>query len=224
MTRYESAANSDDNREAGAVKQSRDPAMTQARILRAAKAEFAKAGFGGARVESIALRAKANKRLIYHYFKSKENLFLAVLEDAYVDIRTAEKRLELDHLPPKDAIIALLTHTWNYYLKHPEFIALVNSENLHRARHVKKSALFAELHQDFVGMLKRILDRGVAEGTFRAGIDPVQLHITMAAVGYYYLTNQYTGRVIYGFDFADKAALDARLAFNIDSILRILAP
>ncbi len=198
--------------------------MTQARILRAAKAEFAKEGFGGARVESIALRAKANKRLIYHYFESKEKLFLAVLEDAWLDIRTAEKRLELDHLPPREAIITLMTHTWNYYLKHPEFLALANNENLHRARHVKKSAIFSELHQDFVGMLKRILDRGVEEGSFRPGIDPVQLHISMAAVGYYYLTNQYTGRVIYGFDFSDKTALDARLSFNIDSIMRILAP
>src|ERR1700733_1289440 len=62
-----------------AVRQ-RDPDGTKARILEAAKREFAKLGFGGARVDSIAARAKANKRMIYHYFSSKEELFTAVVE------------------------------------------------------------------------------------------------------------------------------------------------
>jgi AcrR family transcriptional regulator len=116
----------------------RDPEVTRARILEAAKKEFAKLGLAGARVEAIATRAKANKRMIYHYFGSKEELFQAVLEDAYADIRSAELKLNLDHLSPEDAIVALTTHTWNYYLKNPEFMTLVNSENLHKARHVKK--------------------------------------------------------------------------------------
>jgi AcrR family transcriptional regulator len=186
--------------------------------------EFAKLGLAGARVEAIATRSKANKRMIYHYFGSKEELFVAVLEDAYADIRMAELKLNLDHLSPEEAIVALTTHTWNYYLKHPEFMTLVNSENLHKARHVKKSERFKELHHDFISMLQRILDRGVEAGVFRSGVDVRQLHITMAAVGYYYLTNRYTSGLIFDFDFMGKDALKARLDFNIETVLRLLRP
>jgi AcrR family transcriptional regulator len=202
----------------------RDPEVTRARILEAAKMEFAKLGLAGARVEAIATRSKANKRMIYHYFGSKEELFVAVLEDAYADIRMAELKLNLDHLSPEEAIVALTTHTWNYYLKHPEFMTLVNSENLHKARHVKKSERFKELHHDFISMLQRILDRGVEAGVFRSGVDVRQLHITMAAVGYYYLTNRYTSGLIFDFDFMGKDALKARLDFNIETVLRLLRP
>ncbi|WP_321800019.1 TetR/AcrR family transcriptional regulator [Caballeronia sp. J97] len=200
----------------------RDPEVTRARILDAAKKEFAKLGLDGARVEAIAARAKSNKRMIYHYFGSKENLFLEVLEEVYADIRSAEQKLDLDHLSPEDAIAALVTHTWNHYLRHPEFLNLVSNENLHKARHVKKSARFMELHQGFTSMLQRILDRGVASGAFRSGIDPRQLHITMAGISYYYLTNRFTSGLIFDFDFMDKAALDSRLAFNIDTVLRTI--
>ena len=202
----------------------RDPEVTRARILEAAKAEFAKLGLAGARVEAIATRSKANKRMIYHYFGSKEELFVAVLEDAYADIRTAELKLNLDHLSPEDAIVALATHTWNYYLKNPEFMTLVNSENLHKARHLKKSERFRELHHDFISMLQRILDRGVEAGVFRSGVDARQLHITMAAIGYYYLTNRHTSGLIFDIDFMSKDALKARLDFNIETILRLLRP
>jgi AcrR family transcriptional regulator len=200
----------------------RDPEVTRARILEAATKEFAKLGLAGARVEAIATRAKSNKRMIYHYFGSKEQLFLAVLEEVYADIRSAELKLDLDHLSPDDAIVALVTHTWNYYLRNPEFMNLVSNENLHKARHVKKSARFKELHHGFISMLQRILDRGVEAGVFRHGVDPKQLHITMAAVGYYYLTNRFTSGLIFDIDFMSKDALDARLAFNIETVLRMV--
>jgi AcrR family transcriptional regulator len=202
----------------------RDPEVTKARILEAAKKEFAKLGLAGARVEAISTRAKANKRMIYHYFGSKEQLFQAVLEDVYADIRMAELKLHLDHLTPEEAIAALVAHTWNYYLKNPEFMTLVNSENLHKARHVKRSARFKELHHGFISMLERILDRGVEAGVFRSGVDARQLHITMAAIGYYYLTNRYTSGVIFDFDFMEPGALKKRLEFNTETILRLLRP
>jgi AcrR family transcriptional regulator len=206
------------------TKRSRDPAQTQAKILAAAKAEFATLGLGGTKIDTIAEKAGVNKRMIYEYFESKDQLFQRVLEDAWTDIRTAEAGLELDHLPPLEAIKALMTFTWEYYLEHPEFIALVNSENLHRARHVKESAVFHELHRGFIDMLQRILERGVASGDFRSGIDARQLHLTLAALGYYYLTNRFTGAVIFGFDFMTKEALQARLDFNIETIQSLLKP
>ena len=200
----------------------RDAEGTKARILDAAKKEFARSGLGGARVDVIADKAHANKRMIYHYFGSKEGLFQTVLEHAYLAIRTAEQRLNLDHLDPTQALEKLIRFTWDYYLKNPEFITLVNSENLHRARHLKKSEVIKVVSRKFVAMVGGILDRGVAAGAFRPGIDPVQLNITIAAIGYYYLTNRYTGAIVFERDLMAKDALDQRLAFNIETILRLV--
>ena len=211
-------------KENGPRPRKRDPERTRARILKAAKAEFARYGLGGARVDRVATRAKANKRMIYHYFGSKEDLFRAVVEDAYLQIRTAEKRLQLDELEPEDAIRELIIFTWDYYLKHPEFLTLVNSENLHRGRHLKGSARIREVHADYVNMVGGILKRGERKGVFRRGVDPVQFNITVAAIGYYYLTNRFTGSVIYDRDLMEPKALEARLAFNIDTIMRLLKP
>ena len=163
----------------------RDAEATKKRILSSAKKAFAKKGLGGARVDEIAEKASANKRMIYHYFGNKEALFLRTLEDAYLDIRLAEQKLELDTLAPADALDKLVCFTWNYYVANPEFITLVNSENLHRAKHLKQSKIISEIHQKFISMVGKLLDRGVSEGVFRNDIDPVQLNITIAAIGYY---------------------------------------
>jgi len=200
----------------------RDAEATQKRILAAAKQEFAKKGLGGARVDDIAARAKANKRMIYHYFDSKESLFQRVLEDAYVDIRTAEQKLELDHLDPKDALERLVRFTWKYYLDNPEFLTMVNSENLHKARHLKKSKVVQDISRRLVTMVDTLLERGVNQGLFREGVDPVQLNITIAAIGYYYFTNRFTGSIIYERDLMSREALDTRLQFNIDTIMRLV--
>ena len=201
----------------------RDADATKARILAAAKSEFARLGLGGARVDEIADKAGANKRMIYHYFGSKEDLFQVVLEEAYLDIRRAEQELDLDHLAPRDALEALIRFTWDYYLDNPEFITLVNSANLHRGRHLEGSERLRTASRRFVTMVQDILDRGVAGGIFRAGIDPVQLNITIAAIGYYYLTNRFTGGILFERDFMAKKALDQRVAFNIDTVMRLVA-
>ena len=200
----------------------RDAEQTRKRILEAATVEFARKGLGGARVDEIAARSKANKRMIYHYFGSKEQLFTAVLESAYLGIRSAEQTLHLDELAPEEAISTLVRFTWNYYLAHPEFLTLVNSENLHRAKHLKSSEAIRRTSGQLVAMVKRILDRGVEAGIFRAGVDPVQLNITIAAIGYYYLTNRFTGSIVYERDFMAPDNLEARLAFNLATILRLL--
>lgn len=201
---------------------SRDADATRARILAAAKKEFATLGFGGARVDAIAERARANKRMIYHYFGGKEELFRAVLEDAYLDIRQAERRLGLDAMEPEEALDTLVTFTWRYYLKNPEFLRLVNSENLHKARHLRTLKSVRDAFPPFVELVQSILDRGVAKGVFRPGIDAVQLNLTVAAINYYYLTNRYTGSFLYDRDMMAKEALDERLAFNLDTIRRLV--
>jgi AcrR family transcriptional regulator len=205
-----------------AKKKSRDPDDTQRRIMAAAKVEFAKNGLGGARVDVIAARAKANKRMMYHYFGNKEKLFQLVLEDAYGAFREAEAALALDGEEPIAALRKLVTFNWNYFLANPEFITLVNSENLHKARHIKNSKRMQETSRPFVGRMSSLLKRGVDAGLFRKNLDAVQVTITIASVAYYYLTNRFTGEIVFERDLMTDAALKARLNFNIDSILHIV--
>jgi len=174
------------------------------------------------RVDKIADRARINKRMIYHYFGSKNDLYLAVLEDAYGGIRSAEHALDLEHLDPTTAVSRLVEFTWGYYIRNPEFLRLINTENLHRAAHLKRSKRIAEMHSPFVALIGRLLRRGAEEGVFRDGLDPNQVYISIAALGYYYLNNQYTLSVIYGFDLGAKEALERRRAVIVDIVLSYL--
>ena len=201
----------------------RDAEATKARILAAAKKEFARLGLAGARVDEIAVQANANKRMIYHYFGGKEDLFSAVLENAYLDIRAAERELRLDGLSPDEALRALVRFTWQYYLDNPEFIRLVNSANLHGARHIKGTERLREASRGLTEMVGAILERGVAAGQFRDGVDPVQLNITIAAIGYYYLTNRFSGAILFERDYMTEQALAERLEFNIETVMRLVA-
>ena len=200
----------------------RNPDNTKQVILDAARVEFAKAGLAGARVDKIAETSGANKRMLYHYFGGKEQLFAAVIEDAYGNIRGQEMQLGLDDLPPEQAIQKLVEFTWEYYLAHPEFITLVNSENLHQARHIAGNRQLRKLQKAYVETVEKILKRGEETGVFRPGIDALQLCITIAAIGFYYLTNRHTGGVLFGFNFTSREALATRLKFNIETIMRMV--
>jgi len=138
----------------------RDPERTRAAILEAATKEFAENGMGGARVDAIAERAGTNKRMLYHYFGDKEQLYLRVLEEAYVGIRTAERELHIGDRTPQEGIGELALFTWRYFLKHPEFLSLLGTENLHRARWLRQSVRLKELHSHLIGELSDVLERG----------------------------------------------------------------
>jgi AcrR family transcriptional regulator len=197
----------------------RDADRSRDAILAAARDEFAEHGLGGARVERIAERAALNKRLIYYYFENKDSLFSAVLEDTYLNIREAEKRLHLTDLTPADAVRKLTEFTWTYYLEHPEFLTLLNSENLHRARHLDGSARVRELNSPLVQTLADILERGRRDGSFRGGVDPVQLYISIAGLSYFYLSNNHTLSAIFGRNLMAPKARSERLSHICDVIL-----
>jgi TetR/AcrR family transcriptional regulator len=200
----------------------RDPRRTREAILKSAQAEFSARGLSGARVDRIAARAGANKRMIYHYFGSKEGLYLAALERVYEGLRGTERTLDLGHLAPEAAIRRLVESNFDYSRAHPELISLINNENLHRARHLRKSKKIRELHSPLVAMIAGILERGVAQGVFRRGLDPVELYITMAAVGFFYLSNNYTLSTIFGRDLASPAACHRRRQHNVEIILNAI--
>jgi AcrR family transcriptional regulator len=200
----------------------RDADRSQASILAAARHEFAESGLGGARVDRIAERAGLNKRLIYYYFEDKEKLFQAVLEQTYRDIREQEMQLHLLDLPPADAVRRLIEFTWNYYLEHPEFLTLLNSANLHRARHLQDNMRARELNSPVIETLGQILERGRKEGVFRGGVDPVQLYVSIAGLSYFYLSNNHTLSAIFGRDLMAAKARSERLSHMADLVLGYL--
>jgi len=201
----------------------RDPERNQERILRAATGEFARYGLGGARVDRIAERAGANKRMLYYYYGNKEDLFLAVLEAEYARIRAAEQKLRLADLDPEQGIRRLVEFTWDYYLAHPEFLTLLNSENLHKGRHLKRSRNVAAMHSPFVATLREILERGARAGRFRNGIDPVQLYISIAGLGYFYLSNRHTLSTIFERDLLSGRSKAERLKHMTALVLGFLS-
>ena len=187
----------------------RDPERTRAAILEAATQEFAENGMGGARVDSIAERAGTNKRMLYHYFGDKEQLYLRVLEEAYVSIRTAERALNIGTRSPEEGIGELALFTWRYFLQHPEFLSLLGTENLHRARWLRQSVRLKELHSHLIGELSQVLEEGKKAGVFIETADPLNVYLTIASLGYFYLSNQYTLSTIFGRDLITPANLEA---------------
>ena len=202
----------------------RHSGRTQAAILSAATTEFAQHGLGGARVDRIAARAKTNKRMLYYYFGNKEGLFLAVLESTYARIRAAETQLSLLDVEPAESVRRLVEFTWNYYLAHPEFLTLLNSENLHRGRHLKRSRNVRAMNSPVIETLAEVLARGVRRGEFRSGVDALQLYISIAALSYFYLGNHYTLSAVFGRDLAADRARRARLAHMTEMVIGYLRP
>jgi AcrR family transcriptional regulator len=197
----------------------RDAERSRAVILQAALEEFALFGLGGARIDRIAERSSLNKRLIYYYFSDKDQLFQAVLEGAYEKIRESEQKLNLQSLLPSAAIRKLVEFTWNYYLENPAFLSLLNSENLHKARHIEDSPNALTLNSPLIELLGEILEKGRASGEFRGGIDPVQLYVSIAALSYFYLSNNATLSVIFGRDLMTPKAQSERLSHMCEVIL-----
>ena len=197
----------------------RDAERSRAVILQAALEEFALFGLGGARIDRIAERSSLNKRLIYYYFSDKDQLFQAVLEAAYEKIRESEQKLNLQSLLPSAAIRKLVEFKWNYYLENPAFLSLLNSENLHKARHIEDSPNALTLNSPLIELLGEILEKGRASGEFRGGIDPVQLYVSIAALSYFYLSNNATLSVIFGRDLMTPKAQSERLSHMCEVIL-----
>lgn len=187
----------------------RDPERTSASILAAAVTEFTEKGYAGARIDSIAEKSGANKRMIYHYFGDKDGLYLAVLESAYIGIRSSETELQLANLEPVEAIEKLVAFTWNYFIEHPEFLSILATENLHRAKFLKKSKKVLQLHSPQVSMISDVLKRGAESGVFRRGVDPIYVYISIASLGIFYLSNRWTLSTIFARDLTAQGEIRA---------------
>jgi TetR/AcrR family transcriptional regulator len=211
-------------RSGGTRPQRRDPAGTRNKLLTAARREFADRGLAGARVDDIAARAGVNKQLVYHYFGDKDALYLAVLEWVYEEIREQERKLNLEGLPPEQAIRKLVGSSFDHLAAHPDFIVLLNDENRGGARHVRHSRKLEAMHSPLVSMVSKILNQGVRAGTFRRGINPVHLYISIAGLSYFFFSNTPTLSAIFGKDLSSPAAKRARRRHVVDMVLQALRP
>ncbi len=207
-----------------APRRTNDPDGTRRNIVEVATREFAQKGYGGARVDAIANRTRTSKRMIYYYFGSKEGLYLAVLEGAYSAIRRTEATLDLESLPPEAALRTLVGSTFDYYQKHPEFVRLVMNENIMDGAHMKRSKAIGTLNLTVIDALRRILARGEKAGVFKRRIDPIELHMTISALGIFNVANRATFSTIFKRDMTSPRALALRRAEIVGMILQHVTP
>lgn len=191
-------------------------------LLAAARAEFAARGLEGARVDEIARRAGVNKQLVYHHFGNKDDLYQRVLESVYSEIRARERALDLSKLPPEKAMRRFVEFTFDYLDENRDFVVLLTDENLHGGRHLQDSAALQTLHSPLISVLDEVLRRGAQEGVFRPDIDPRQIYMSIAALGFFYFNNVHTLSAIFGRDFGAKRAVAERRRHVVDFVMNAL--
>jgi AcrR family transcriptional regulator len=183
----------------------RDRERTRAELLAVATEVFAESGYSGARVDEIAERTRTTKRMIYYYFGGKEQLYLAVLEDAYRGIREAEQKLRVDHVDPVVAIRRLAEVTFDHHIAHDAFIRLVSIENIHRGEFIGKLESLRDLSRPATSVLDEILRAGRAEGKFRDDVDALDVHIVISSYCVFQVANRYTFGFLFGVDFTETS-------------------
>ncbi len=215
----EKTINTADAARTGGPGRTNDPDGVRRNILDVALREFADKGYSGARVDEIAAKTATSKRMIYYYFKDKEGLFVAVLEEAYAGIRRIEQTLDLEGLAPADALRRLTEFTFDYQNANPDFVRLVMVENIHNATHLEHSERIQGLNVSVIETLEAVYRRGVAEGTFREGIDVIDLHMTISALSFFNVSNRATFSRIFKRDMATPEALARRRAVVADTVV-----
>jgi AcrR family transcriptional regulator len=197
---------------------------TRDNILRAATKVFARYGYEGGSVEKISKAAKSFDRMIYYYFGSKEGLFIEVIEETYRRMNDAESKLKLDVAQPTEALQAVIRFVVGYYRKNPDFITLLNTENLHKGKHISKSLRAREYSSPAIEVIRTVLDSGQAQGVFRQDISARDVYLLIAASGYFYMSNRHTLSAFLGEDLETPEALAHWESFVIDSVMRVVAP
>lgn len=195
---------------------------TREMILNGALAEFAEKGFDGARIDEIALRAGVNKNLLYHHYGSKDGLFSALLERTYATIRARQQDLQLRHLDPPEGMRRLVVFTGRIWAQYPEFLRLLQSENLNGGRHVRASESIRRMYNPLLDTINDLLERGQKARQFRKGVDPIDLYISISALTAHYISNAHTFEAIFGERLMGSQRLKQRLEHAADMVLSYL--
>jgi AcrR family transcriptional regulator len=199
-----------------------DPEGVRRNILEAARQEFVEKGLSGSRVDEIAARISTSKRMIYYYFKDKEGLYIAVLEQAYERIRGTERTLDLSSMAPAEALVQLAGSTFDHHAQNPDFVRLVMIENVHHAKHLKISTKIGDLNRSAIQVVSDVYARGVTAGLFREHLSPLAIHLTMSALSFYNVSNRATILQVFGHDMGAPDAMQERRKQVIDTVLRFV--
>lgn len=204
------------------ISRPRDPERTRAQILTVATREFARHGFHGARVERIAKSARCNTRMLYHYFGSKEQLYLAALDEVYARIRAQERSLDLETGSPELAVRRLVEFTFDFFASNDVFLHMTRNENMLGGRYIKRSQMIRDMSQPLLESIDRLVARGHAEGAFRERADPLQLYVSIVSLSAHHLNNAATLSATFGADLADPGWVASRRDHAVAMVLRYL--
>ncbi|SFD74337.1 transcriptional regulator, TetR family [Klenkia taihuensis] len=201
----------------------RDADRTRAEILAVATEEFAHSGYAGARVDVIAAKTSTTKRMIYYYFGGKEQLYVAVLEAAYLRIRSLETQLDVEYLDPVEAVREVAGLTFDHHEAHPDFVRLVSIENIHHGEHIARSSVLSGLANPALDVLGGILERGRAAGRFRDDVDALDVHQVISGFCIFRTANRHTFGALFGRDMLDPARRDHQRALIGDLVVAWLS-
>ncbi|HKS13164.1 MAG TPA: TetR/AcrR family transcriptional regulator [Pseudomonas sp.] len=199
----------------------RNAAVTRENILKIATQEFAEHGYDGASIEAIVLGCEISKNLIYHYFDSKEGLFIEVMERAYGAMRERQNQLTLSGDPVRD-MRELVEKTVQHFIDQPDFHLLLSTENLHKAAHIRKSAVISQMFNPLKAALSQILQEGKDQGVFRKDADWVDLYVSISGLGAYSITNRYTLSYVLDVDLDSPERKASRLKHASDVVMSYL--
>ena len=199
-----------------------DPEGTRQNIIEVAAQEFALNGLAGARIDEIAAKTRSSKRMIYYYFGDKEGLYVSALENAYRQVREGEAKLDVEGLPPIDALRRLVEFTFDHHHQHEEFIRMVMIENIHGAEYLERSGVIRDLNVTAIGHIETIYAKGLADGVFREGLDPLEMHWQISALCFFNVSNRATFSKIFGRDVDAPAAQASLRRQTVDMVLRFV--
>lgn len=194
--------------------------LSKEKIIKAAIAEFSLKGLDGARVDEVARRSGTNKNLLYHHIGNKDRLFTAALEATYQTIRERQREFLANQMDPETGVRQLIHLLMSIWVEHPEYGKLLASENFHGGKHVKRSKVIGEMYQQLIETLKDLLQRGVDQGIFRPGIEPIDLYISISSLSAYYVSHQHTLNALFHIDVMQPQRLRQRENHIVDMIIR----
>jgi TetR/AcrR family transcriptional regulator len=199
------------------------PEQSRAAILQAATDEFAREGLAGARTDSIARAARVNKALLYYYFKDKDALYGAVLDEVFLGLTRAVYEVLDRDLPPGEKILAYAGTHLDYIASHIQYPPIVQAEMMTvrrtPSRHVEH--IVKQYFRPLMGRLAKVIQQGIVSGEFRP-VDPMQFVPTMISAIVFYFLNAPVMRLVTGADPLSKERVAARRAAVLDFIAAAL--
>lgn len=189
------------------------------KILTVAMQAFAEKGFDGARIDEIAKKTKVNKQRIYAYFKSKKELYRAVLLMTYSKAAEDEQILALNESHINNLTYHILTAFFEFHENNPLFWQMLTRENLSGGAGLQRED-WDRLHTDYIDHIRHLFTEGQRKGVFRQDIDSTSYLLLLFATTYFYFSNQFTISKLLNIKM-DMQETRVRMIRDLDSIISV---